>query len=375
MTQVAIFTAIWVLKDQMAEADTKGDALEGTTNILSTLGGLDQFLKYTKDTEAEVIGFPILARGGCLLLHRCDRVQHRADRRRYPGQGITRPESNETPQLSGEAGSFHLMSMSMSIHAPLPTMVEMVEYAMIDSPAAPALTREQRRLLLTSLDLIPAFDNSVGRDLLLLDLPGGAIRSPIKSVDLGHLVRAAEAWGVLNNGTPALLVLLQNALDLSQGSMSGRILQTLYEMLAAQPAMPPAAAAPMIATGFALLEAARQDPPTPADDAPGAPEPDPPTPGPAPARRVRRPSFEQQIERYIALDQAIAAERWDEAARLAARLKGFRDVDQRLAVIAAGATRCVAARQALGYAYADRDWAAVLQHAPGVCPEVPEDSP
>ncbi len=61
MTQVAIFTAIWVLKDQMADADAKGDALEGTTNILSTLGGLDQFLKYTKDTEAEVIGFPILA--------------------------------------------------------------------------------------------------------------------------------------------------------------------------------------------------------------------------------------------------------------------------------------------------------------------------
>src|SRR5215217_3922700 len=125
----------------------------------------------------------------------------------------------------------------------------MVEYTMSDSPSAPALTREQRRLLLASLDLIPAFDDPVGRDLLLLDLPGGATRSPVKSVDLGHLAHAAEAWGVLNDGTPALLVLLQNALDLSQGSMPGRVLQTLYDMLSGPSVMSPAAAAPMLAAG------------------------------------------------------------------------------------------------------------------------------
>jgi hypothetical protein len=50
-----------VLKDQMTDPDTKGDALEGTTNILSTLQGWPQFLKYTKDTEAAPIAFPILA--------------------------------------------------------------------------------------------------------------------------------------------------------------------------------------------------------------------------------------------------------------------------------------------------------------------------
>jgi uncharacterized protein YutE (UPF0331/DUF86 family) len=61
VTQVAMFTAIWVLKDQMTDPDTKGDALEGTTNILSTLQGWPQFLKYTKDTEAAPIAFPILA--------------------------------------------------------------------------------------------------------------------------------------------------------------------------------------------------------------------------------------------------------------------------------------------------------------------------
>jgi hypothetical protein len=245
---------------------------------------------------------------------------------------------------------------------------------MLETSAAPVLTREQRRLLLSALDLIPALNDPVGRDLLLLDLPDGAIRAPIKSVDLGHMVQAAEAWGVLNDGMPALLVLLQNALDLSQGSMAGRILQMLYDLLAAQPAMPPAAAAPMIATGFAMLEASREDPPAaPVDDAPEAPGPDRPVPCPTPAaRRVRRPSFEQQIERYIALDQAIAGERWDDAARLAARLGGFRDVDQRQAAITAGWTRREAARQALGYAYADRDWAAVIRYAPAAGPEVPK---
>jgi WD40 repeat protein len=67
----------------------------------------------------------------------------------------------------------------------------------------------------------------------------------------------------------------------------------------------------------------------------------------------------------------MADERWDDAARLAARLKGFRDVDQCLPEIMAGWTRREAARQALGYAYADREWAAVIRHAPAAGPEMP----
>ena len=57
---VAIFTAIWVLKDQGAEADTKNDALEGPPISSPRWAGWTQFLKYTKNTEAVVVGFPIL---------------------------------------------------------------------------------------------------------------------------------------------------------------------------------------------------------------------------------------------------------------------------------------------------------------------------
>jgi hypothetical protein len=62
VAQIAIFTAIWVLKDQTPDASAKDDALEGTTNILSTLQAVPQFLKYFKNNpEIGPIAFGVLA--------------------------------------------------------------------------------------------------------------------------------------------------------------------------------------------------------------------------------------------------------------------------------------------------------------------------
>src|SRR5689334_7219471 len=93
------------------------------------------------------------------------------------------------------------------------------------------LSRAQRRRLLDALTALPALDAAAARDLLLQDLPAGAPRADIKSVDLALIVSAADAWGMLDEGTDALLVLLQNALDFSRGTAQGRELQALYDEL------------------------------------------------------------------------------------------------------------------------------------------------
>jgi hypothetical protein len=101
-------------------------------------------------------------------------------------------------------------------------------------PSAIILTREQRRRLLDTLESIPTFDTASGRNMLLADLPRaltkGVDRSGTTRVDLYNLVRAAEDWGTLDDGTPALLRLLDNALD-NTGGARARTLHTLRSKL------------------------------------------------------------------------------------------------------------------------------------------------
>src|SRR5690349_6158014 len=88
------------------------------------------------------------------------------------------------------------------------------------------LSRQQRLRLLDILNKMPLFDTVEGRDLLLADLPealiAGLQRSTIKSVDLEKMVRVAEAWGNLDDNTPAMHILLENTQRHSRGSEAGR---------------------------------------------------------------------------------------------------------------------------------------------------------
>src|SRR5215212_2805290 len=115
--------------------------------------------------------------------------------------------------------------------------------------APSSLTREQRRSLLDVLNRIPAFSSPQGRDALLLDLPpdlvAGITRADAAQVDLFNIVQAVAGAGPLPDGSSALEVVLENALDLSVGSPAGQELQTLRDSLStAQAATMQATATP-----------------------------------------------------------------------------------------------------------------------------------
>ena len=99
------------------------------------------------------------------------------------------------------------------------------------------------------LQRIALFDTRGGRALTpLIDLPhtlhSTVERSDTEAIDSSKLVDAACGPGMLDEGIDALLVLLQNALDFSQGTAQGRELQALYEELSTPAAQSVAPTAP-----------------------------------------------------------------------------------------------------------------------------------
>src|SRR5436309_1832959 len=100
----------------------------------------------------------------------------------------------------------------------------------------PHLSRAERRELLDTLAGLPVFQTEQGRDLLLITMPVTLVNTVRRAentlIDLDKIINAVEAWGLLDDNTPALLVLLDNALYASQGSNAGRILQELRKSLA-----------------------------------------------------------------------------------------------------------------------------------------------
>lgn len=93
------------------------------------------------------------------------------------------------------------------------------------------LTPDFRDNLLDILLQIPALSDQNNRDLLLRNLPPGPVSSIRRSstfiADLNNIISAVEAWGQLNSGEWALVVLTKNALLFAKGTQQGRDLETL----------------------------------------------------------------------------------------------------------------------------------------------------
>src|SRR5689334_4524242 len=81
------------------------------------------------------------------------------------------------------------------------------------------LNRDQRRRLIEILNKLIVTSTASGRSLLLRDLPPTLQsllpQGDVQRVQIEMMVRAVEDWGGAVDGTPTLLVLIENALDLS----------------------------------------------------------------------------------------------------------------------------------------------------------------
>lgn len=93
------------------------------------------------------------------------------------------------------------------------------------------LSSNFRDKLLDSLLEMPALRTQENRDLLLRNLPLGPVstigRSSAFMADLNNITIAVEAWGQLDSGEWALVVLTKNALRFTKGTQQGRDLETL----------------------------------------------------------------------------------------------------------------------------------------------------
>src|SRR5215211_5459240 len=176
------------------------------------------------------------------------------------------------------------------------------------------LTRIQRTRLMDALKRLSLFDDPEARNLLLSDLPetltASLARSAIKTVDLVTIVDGAERWGALDDGTPAVLVVLSNAQFHSEGSEAGREVAALYSELTA-----PVPAAP----------------------------PPPPAPELSPIARA---------ERYLQLREAVEAGQWQQALDLAPGMEDFKDSAQLAAQAQEGLGRQQRAIEEIADAYA-----------------------
>jgi hypothetical protein len=93
-------------------------------------------------------------------------------------------------------------------------------------------TPQFRDRLFQALLGVPAFNVPDNRDLLVRRLPGGPVaaigRSSAKAADLNNIIEAAAAMGQLaNSGEWALVIVAQNALDLTRGTEPGQVLEIL----------------------------------------------------------------------------------------------------------------------------------------------------
>lgn len=78
------------------------------------------------------------------------------------------------------------------------------------------LTKEEQSLLVETLQRISLFQSAEGRNLLLGNFPTSLVtliaRDANSSVDITNIVNTVQAWGMLEDGTPPLHMLIQNAL-------------------------------------------------------------------------------------------------------------------------------------------------------------------
>ena len=113
----------------------------------------------------------------------------------------------------------------------------------------------RRAALVPLLHAMPSLTDRAARDLLLLDLPPAVVaaipRTLDPAADLSAIVQALDGWGTLDEGTPALLPLLENALELTPPE---RVATRLKLMLAELRTAPPAP--PDLAARFQALTAA-----------------------------------------------------------------------------------------------------------------------
>jgi hypothetical protein len=215
------------------------------------------------------------------------------------------------------------------------------------SDPTPLLTREQRRRLLDALNTLPLFEQEEGRNLLLSDLPPSLIqqvpRSDTKIIDLEAIVRTVEAWGTLDDSTPALAILIENARFYGQGGNAGRSLDELSTELgplfAPKPVTPAAETksasdpvAPAVVAAAAappVADVAKAEAPAPPVGAATA-APDvaavtvAPALGPAPAADGTAPASAPSTPDALAaaLTAAHAGQRWVEVLTLARQLGG-----------------------------------------------------
>jgi hypothetical protein len=196
------------------------------------------------------------------------------------------------------------------------------------SDPAPLLTREQRRRLLDALNNLPLFDDEQGRTLLLSDLPAtlcqSVQRSDTKIIDLEAIVRTVEGWGTLDDGTPALGILIENARFHGQGGNAGRSLEELTTELGPLLTPKPLTAAGAVKEGTdpaSPAVAAAAPPVPPAAEAAAAPLPVPPPQPPVldvtPAASVAPAPAVLSAGGAVAVRAAFAAGDWEQTITLA----------------------------------------------------------
>jgi effector-associated domain 1 (EAD1)-containing protein len=106
------------------------------------------------------------------------------------------------------------------------------------------LNRSQRQTLVDLLLRLPNIGDAATRNVLLTDLPPGLVNTIASAnapaTHIANIVNAVndDAWARLPDGTVPLLLLIENAIYMVQGSGLAAHLQTLHDTLQAAPAAP-----------------------------------------------------------------------------------------------------------------------------------------
>jgi hypothetical protein len=106
------------------------------------------------------------------------------------------------------------------------------------------LNRTQRQALVDLLMRLPNIGDAAARNLLLTDLPQSLTRTipfdAAAGTHVANIVNAVndDAWARLPDGTVPLLLVIENAIYMVQGSGLAAQLQTLHDAVQAAPAPP-----------------------------------------------------------------------------------------------------------------------------------------
>jgi hypothetical protein len=112
------------------------------------------------------------------------------------------------------------------------------------------LTRPQRQALVDLLMRLPNITDAASRNLLLTDLPSSLTQTipfdGAAGIHVANIVNAvnSDAWARLPDGTVPLLLVIENAIYMVQGSGLAAQLQALHDAIQAAPAPPAPPAAP-----------------------------------------------------------------------------------------------------------------------------------